>query len=273
MKSILLASSCTFAILGAAASLAQAALLANTFDGVLYDINVDTGAATNPRSTGISNLAGITFGPNGVLYGLTTFDSNSLFSIDPATGASAIIGTTGLSKIFEGDLDFDPTTGILYGVEYAPNAPAPPRDLFTINPTTGAATIVGDAGTANSDLSAMAFSANGTLFTLDTETDRLLNVNKSTAAINSSVNLSAPLGPAAGMDFDPATGILYVVEGGTYPTVNLYTLNPTTGVVTVVGPTGLTHGLAGLTFYVPEPSSLLLAVLGVLLCSWHRAGC
>src|SRR5713226_8804372 len=85
-------------------------LLGNSAEGTLYDVNTSTGAATNPRSTGINSLVGTAFRADGVLFGLTTFggtpNPNALFRIDPTTGASTLVGSTGLSNIFEGDLAF-----------------------------------------------------------------------------------------------------------------------------------------------------------------------
>ena len=240
---------------------------------VLYDINPLTGIATNPRDTGIENLAGISFSPNGVLYGLTTFGvlapPNSLFTIEPGTGASTLIGPTGLSSIFEGDLDFDPQSGILYAIQSVPTGPQ--RDLFTINTETGAATTVGSISDSG-DLSAMAFSDSGTLYVLDTATELLLTVDPSTASLLTSVPLSLSLGPTAGMDFDPDTGELYVADGSTDGTNSLYTLDITTGELTLIGSTGLTSGLSGLEF-VPEPSALGLAafaLIGFLLTNRTR---
>jgi hypothetical protein len=262
MKRIILAATLLLVALSLATrpTQAQTPLLGNDADGVIYDVNSATGAATNPRATGINFLTGITFGTNGTLYGLTTFASapaNSLVSINPSTGAPTTIGATGLSSIFEGDLAFDPTTGILYGALDAPSAPSAPYRLFTINPANGAATIVGNFTVIN-DISALAFSAGGALYALNTGNEQLHTINKSTAATISTVNLSVALGTSAGMAFDPATGTLYVADGAGAGTDNLYTLNTTTGLMTLVGSTGLSNGLAGLAF-VPEPSSLLLA--------------
>jgi hypothetical protein len=255
-------------------------LLGNSFDGVLYDVNVATGAATNPRSvgTGANSLVGITFAPSGTLYGLTTFvgsPPNSLITINPATGASSSIGATGLS-ISEGDLAFDPTNGALYGIQHLSNSN---RQLYTINAATGAGTVVGTlGGLTDDDFSALAFASDGTLYMLGSGVPpgaaRLLTVNKATAATISSVSLSLDLGFAAGMDFHPATGALYVADGGLNDgTDSLYTLNPATGALTLVGPTGLADGLAGLAFVVPEPTSAGLALAGVVgLAMRRRAG-
>lgn len=240
----LLTATCTAALLLAAAPPARAGLLGNDFDGILYDIDPATGAATNPRLTGLPNLAGIEFdAATNTLYGLTTFNGigvfeNSLFRIDPATGTPTLIGATGL-VILEGGLGIDPTTGTLYGLQGGA------RELFTLNTATGAATVVGSI--PSGDTSALAFDAAGNLFVLDTVLDTLLEVNKADGSVIDSTPLSTGLGVVAGFDYDPTTGAFYVADGGS-GTNNLYTLNTTTGVLTLVGPTGVFDGLAGLTF-------------------------
>src|SRR5262245_29836790 len=110
-------------------------LLGNDFiSGVLYDVDTSTGAATNPRGGGIGHVAGIAFRSDGTLFGLTAFGgspANSLVTIDPTTGASTLVGPTGLTGIVEGDITFSPTTGILYGLSTSPGF-----GLFTINTAT-----------------------------------------------------------------------------------------------------------------------------------------
>jgi hypothetical protein len=262
MKMILHAATLTLVALAATSAAAQS-LIGCDFKGHLYDVNFATGAATNPRTTQIDTLSGISFGPDGTLYGLTALGSNfpnALLSFNPSNGGSNIIGYTGL-RIAEGDLDFDPSTGVLYGIENLPASGG--RELFTIDTSTGVATVVGNVDTKG-DLSAMAFDANGSLFILDTSTssNRLLLVDKSTATIISSVNLRFSH-DLAGMDFNPSTGVLYVAYGIPFDNVggpgSLYTLNTTTGALTLVGSTHLSRGLSGLAFFtVPEPSNLVL---------------
>jgi hypothetical protein len=143
-------------------------------------------------------------------------------------------------------------------------------NLFTINTANGAATTVGPLGNVLSgpvDFSALAFNATGTLFATDTARELLLTINKQTAATLTSVSLSVSLGAVAGMAFDPVSGVAYVADGNTGGTNNLYTLNTSTGVLTLVGGTGAAQGLAGLSFSpaaVPEPSTVGLCLVGML---------
>ena len=241
----------------------------------LYDVDLATGVASNPRNLGVTSVVGITFGPGGTVYGLMTFAGtypNSLVRIDPATGNTTQIGPTGFSSVFEGDIAYDPVSGRLYGLTDITGTGPDPRNLFTLNPATGAATVVGDIA-ATGDPSAMAFSPEGALYVLDNvdggPPDRLYRVDPATGVAISGVDLSTRLGFTGGMAFDPATRNLYVADGGTEGTNALYSVDPSTGVMTRIGGLGplAPRGLAGLAF-VPEPASFAAVVaMGLLAVS------
>jgi DNA-binding beta-propeller fold protein YncE len=189
-----------------------------------------------------------------------------LYRINPATGASTLIGSSPVLNSFtdefgEGDLRFDPVTGGLFGIEYVavPQSTPVPKG-FSIDPGTGA---------ISNFFSAVATSVSGRLYLLDTASidpfGHLIIANGNPYSLISNVPLSGPLGNLAGMDFDPVSGNLYVADGGTGGG-NLYTLNPTTGTLTLVGGLGVSDGLASLAFSpaVPEPGSLSLLAFGAL---------
>jgi hypothetical protein len=121
-----------------------AALIGSDLSGNLYDVNATTDAATNVRPTGISNLIGIAFGPGGVLYGLATTAAGqnvSLYTINPTSGASSLVGTSAPAAFNdaygEGDIGYNAASGTLYGIEYSHfTGGSPPviEQLFTINP-------------------------------------------------------------------------------------------------------------------------------------------
>jgi DNA-binding beta-propeller fold protein YncE len=246
---------------------------ADFLEGRLYDVNPATGAATNPRDTGIPLLSGIARSPGGTLYGMSNAQSpvpNSIYTINPATGAATLLGATGLSGIFEGDLAFRPTNGVLYGVA---DASGTDRRLFTLNTTTGAATVVGAVlPGVTTDLSGLGFAADGRLLALDTGGQRLLTLDPATAAVLNNVPLGLELGPIAALSRDPSSGALYVADGGgpgTAGTNNLYLLNADTGALTLVGPTGLEGGLASLAF-VPEPGTAAAGIATLLAAGLTR---
>lgn len=230
--------------------------------GILYDIDPATGDASNPRSTGLVRLIGITDGGDGYLYGFAG-RSRHLHRIDPFTGESELVEGTGLCSLFEGDLDFDPISGTLYTVQRTADGPRTTRDLVTIDLANGEARAVGELPVGG-DPSAMAFDPGGTLYVLDTARDLLLTVDPQTADVLSEIPVNVSLGSAAGMDFDPLTGLLYVADGHRHGTDALYTLDPATGDFDRIGSTGLRKGLAGLQF-LPEPATLSLMAAGALL--------
>jgi hypothetical protein len=110
--------------------------------GTLFtcDVSVNSGcSAVGPIDPSMDALA---FGGSGVLYGLSqspTGTANpSLYLINPGTGVTSLIGSTGLGGFNLAGMAFDPETEILYA--------AVGRSLFTLDTSTGAATLVGVTG-------------------------------------------------------------------------------------------------------------------------------
>src|ERR1041385_5253755 len=72
-----------------------ATLIGGDIAGVLYDINAANGAASNPRPTGLYQMAGFTVTPDGLqAYALTTFghaQPNALFRIELATDPKSVV--------------------------------------------------------------------------------------------------------------------------------------------------------------------------------------
>lgn len=272
----------------------------NTNQSFLSDLNTTSGAASNTRGgSQTADILGLAYrAQDGLLYGLTIAQgggplANQLVSINPATGAATAIGPHGLSQFVEGGLAVDPTTGTLYGMY---NVSGANRQLFTVNSTTGAATIVGNltgmttsAGVGN-DPSGIAFNATGQMFILDDFTvgagskpnADLYLVDKTTGAVTFTVHVDRQLTTALGLAVD-SSGTFYVANssnnsGGFTGTLDtLFTLDPTTGVTTTVGTIGLTTILADMTFIpsaaapVPEPGSLLLCAAATLVgFAWQR---
>ena len=243
-----------------------AELLGIDFNGVLYDVAVPAGLATNPRPTGIATASGIGFSPTGQLY-VHDAATNHLFRVNHLTGESTQIGFLGID-VTEGDLAFHPQTGILYGAQTAGA-----DRLYTIDTTTGQATIIGtiiDSG----DISALAFDADGSLWALDTSFNQsLYRLDPSTGSILSTIAIDGDyLGNTAGMAFEPDTGLLWVASNNLVNNANrFYQLSTESGLLRPMGMTGLPGGLSGLQF-IPEPTTLsMLLMAGVALSLRRRA--
>jgi hypothetical protein len=222
----------------------------------LWDVSMTTGAVSNPRPTGLGHTLDIAINPsNTQLYAVTTVGGspvqNALYQVDIATGASTLVGPLGIGTLFEGDLAFS-DNGTLYGIFSS--------KLFTINLTTGAATLVGNPN--GSDYSYLSFNGSGTLFGIDNSSTPgqvptyLDQLNPNTAAVLASQQLTPALGGYGGMDWYQLGGYMWVADGKDPGSVyaghrKLFKLDTTTGVLTVVGNLGLSHGLSGLAACKP----------------------
>jgi hypothetical protein len=229
-------------------------------------------------------------GPSGVLYA-SDLNTDQLFTVDPATAATAVVGpfgsvdVTGMAYDAESDTLFaasvgsgellvvdrttgagtavgpigfdvtgvtwDPTTDTLFAVDFVANV------LLTIDPATGAGTSVGSLGY---DLVAgLAFDPNTeALYGVDLGTDELLTIDTATGAATAVGALGFI--NVASLALDPVTGTLYAVD---FTTNELLTIDPTTGAGRVIagfsGPT--LEGVRGMAF-VPEPSIVLSLAAG-----------
>jgi len=166
-------------------------------------------------------------GDGSVLYGITYVAgapaSQQFGTIDTTTGNFTAIGNPNATEANWGGLSWDATTNTMYAMAGA--------NLYTINLATGAATLVapfsgGPAGMLMIDIAV--HPTTGQMYGNDIATDQLLSIDKATGA----VTIIGPTGFATnfaqGMDFDPATGILYATlytGGGTgsYASIDLTT--------------------------------------------------
>lgn len=211
--------------------------------GQLGTVDVATGAATVIGNMG-SAMTDIAFDPSGNLYGIT-FDT--LFSIDPTTAVATAIGSLGISA---NSLVFD-AAGTLYTANNA---------LYTINTTTGAASLVGNGGAAYSSSGDLAF-ISGQLYLSSLTGDKLLTLDTSTGVGTDigNIGFSSVYGLATDNNVD-----LYGLTGTT-----VLQIDPTTGAGTALvnytgGGLGDAWGSAFRTEAVPEPATLALLGLGLV---------
>jgi hypothetical protein len=109
----------------------------NSTPDKLYTLNLANGAATLVGNTGSSSIQALASDASGALFGWAVSPSAagvaSLLSVNPLTGATAVIGNSTASIQA---LAFSPS-GVLYGCN---------TTLYTVDATTGATTPVGGGG-------------------------------------------------------------------------------------------------------------------------------
>ncbi len=213
----------------------------------LYTIDSTTGAATPVGATGFDRVGAIDFNPlNGILYGIGAdpvsgdFD---LITINTATGLATAVGPLGVD-IRPGamsDMSFR-SDGTLYAIDGI-------TTVYTINTSTGAATDIGFISSFPAG-NALAFSLTDTLYKVDIEAAYIVNQANGSGTFVTSINYPDSEDRANGMDFDPATGVLFsdvrhgpfgpaLVTNGPADTAFNYlaTIDLAAGNVTMVGQT------------------------------------
>ena len=181
--------------------------------------------------------------------------AGNLYVVNLANGTASLVGAIrlpGSKPIGVTGMAVHPSTGVLYGItsEQSPNNP---RSLVTIDPTSGAASLVGDLGRIGSDI---AFDAKGILYVWLPATSQLGTVDISNATVTP-IGKPGPAGSPAGIAVDPS-GMVYVTSKGASGTLDNVDL--ATGALQI-GPelTGAPFStqINSMSF---SPSGLLLAV-------------
>jgi hypothetical protein len=218
----------------------------------LYLIDLSTGVASVIGPTGRGDIEGLAFS-GGVLYGVDDAD-NSLVGCNIATGACSFIGGLGVSVTDPG-LGAAPN-GTLYLVDEGS-----PGELYTVNPATGLATLVGTLG-GDVEGQSIAFGAPTAgcasgAFLIDPNEDpaEIYCVDLGTGA----ATLVGDFGAAftglgnefQAMDFD-ANGVLWALDE---TNLQIVTVNTTTGAPTDVG-----YDLTGFLDGVGADSLAILSV-------------
>jgi Repeat of unknown function (DUF6923)/HYDIN/CFA65/VesB-like, Ig-like domain/IPTL-CTERM motif len=179
----------------------------------------------------------------GVLYGAGT--SNRLWTVDPVTGVltqgpqlSGVAVDSGQIRA----LAFN-AGDVLYAIQGNITS-TPPFTLLTIDAATGVRTVVGPV---NGAIQGMEFSPTGTLYGWDVQGAGLVIINPATGAVTD-VNPAIGGGPEVQtLAFSPG-GVLYGAGGS-----NLYTIDTTTGALTLVGAFNPPVGIPGMEFVAGAP--------------------
>ncbi len=239
---------------GVSAAAGASTLFGTTYTGStsdLYTIDQTTGAATLVGATG-HNIGDLT-NVGGGLVGID-LTSNALVSLNSATGAAtgtvAITGTRGAIT----SVAWDNVTHVLYGD--TTNAFSGSDLLYTIDTTTGAATLVGALGAT--DLFGLGFGGDGALFASDT--------GGSVYGVNTTTGAASVIGASGFFNlYDvaarPEDHVLFASSSGS----GLITIDKVSGAGALVGPFGGNPNIAGLAFAggsVPEPAAWTLMIAG-----------
>ncbi len=154
----------------------------------LYAIN-DSGCAQGSRVSGtpvgFTNLESLAYRPsNGKLYS-ADFDFGAhvgnLIQINPTTGVGTIVAALPTDVRITG-MTYDPVTDTLYAITSG-FASRTNVELWTIAPSTGAATLVGSTGLPGSSLESLAFDFSGVSAKLIGAGTSVYEINPATAAV------------------------------------------------------------------------------------------
>jgi len=193
----------------------------------LLKIDLESGVGTViGGGMGFSDVDGLAFSTSGLLYGVDD-DTNKLLSIDITTGVATAVGslqTPGSTSFNDMGLAFIGNT--LY---MSSTTSSGVGSLFTVNTSTGAASLVGNFG---GSLKVRSLGAYGGVLYGWSNVDTLVTLNTTTGAATTkgSFGLHPVTIGQDGMDVDPATGTIWSiaeVEGRTY------TLDALTGAATI----------------------------------------
>lgn len=225
-------------------------------------------------------------GPNGSLLTMS-FDGN-LLSLDPATGATSVIGATGFADCLTPDsptcgphsqLSFGAGGGALYATDFANN-------FYTVDPANGRATLVGPTGipavpfipaSTNPDGSLNIYNENifevgGKLYanfdaaTIDFATSTYTSViSPALYQIDASTGHATLIAPTdiGLVTIVSVNGIAYGFNGVTSQVVAVDVSNGQTTFFSDIDPAaGLVGGASPAA--VPEPGSIVLAAAGLI---------
>ena|SRR3990167_6858191 len=245
----------------------------------LYRVDPDTAAFKEIGPIGFSGVGGLAQIGDGRLVASARADTNGdkisiLIEINPFTGEGRLIGTIGSSngpgcgRI--NDLTYDPATDTLYatGIQ-CDNAPSDfDVRLLTINPDTGAGTIIGETGFFIAG-NALAISSNGTLFSSGGCSNVVYTINPQTGVGTFLSNIPGPCSPIFNSaTFSPFTGE-FLGTFNFFPSTELTVLDPFTGQVTSIGQ--LPDCADGIEFVTLPPRNIptlsqwgLIAMAGIL---------
>jgi len=159
--------------------------------------------------------------------GTSTYPDDIIWTIDD-NGTMTEVGNFGLSETLNG-LAYDDTTGILYGCNGT--------NLYIINQSTGAATLLGAMGNSGGVMVGIACDSYGNMYGEDLGDDNLYSINTSTYVATVIGSLGIDLNYAQDMAYDKDNDTCYITgyKGSANGGGALYSVNTSTGLATFIG--------------------------------------
>ena len=246
---------CSAAALAGAAAAASADIPPGLYgydpnaNGII-SIDTATGAGSfyaNAHGDGFSSRSLGHVPGSDLFYALDASAVDQLLTFD-GSGVATVVGPLGIDGVFHA-LAYDTGAETLYTIDRAAT-----KQLYTVDPITGAAAPVGAPGAlAGLSPSGLAFDeVTSTLYMADQSTDSLYTVDTGTGAATLVGGFGIGNIDLNGLAFDPATGSLFMSTESPYV---LYELSTADGTATEIGAIGFT--ITGMTF-VPAPGAVAL---------------
>jgi len=210
--------------------------------GLIVSLSVILLLNTGVPATYAESLIALSSTDPGVLYDVSTANGAATFRTTISTGELASF--TGLASL----------AGKLYATDIAP----PGYSFGTINPITGAFTMINNQGDSANWHGLAGAEGRGLLYSIDQDNNnRLVSITAGGVI----TNIGGGTGiEGRGMAFDNNHGILYAT-GPEFEIQSLYTVDTTTGTATLIGSTGIDSFLIGLEYDETTDTLYMLADL------------
>lgn len=238
----------------------NSAIVIDGTTGQLWDLDLSTGQYSNPRGTGLVNAGALRFDSQNNLYALT---DQAIYRVNPLTGASTPIPQLWFANFNGVALAWDAATNTMFGSEVLIPDSTVARHHLKINIGIGTegSHIIGD-WFVSQHVADSTFDDQDRLWLLHLGleqygyVDSLIEVNETLGNPLSSVRLSQNLCCTAGMDFDPVTQTMYVVNGRFGHPADLYSIDRTNGVLTLIGSDTGPQEPTGMAILLPSRGDL-----------------
>ncbi len=222
------------------------------------------------EDTGIQGgISGLAFDSTGRLFAATLEGgfgnrTSRLLELNPGSGTvAAVVGPVsdgaGGNTSSVGDLALQPGTDVLFALRTGEDGHGQAGRLYTVEPATGIASLVGNTGTDGAG--GLTFAADGSLYTTrwndTTGTPFLRELDPANGSTLSEVEIASPYGTFSGLAVRPTDGLLY---GTLTDYTGVLGIDPATGFTIEIGfsPLGLFEDLT----FLPLPSVDEQATLG-----------